>query len=111
MQKNFLKAIGAHEPTMAAAPVEAIETRGRKSTKSPSLSKEFAELREKYPNLGKPWSKEDDKLLTDMFKEEKPYTEIAEHFGRRPGAVTSRLALLGLIEDVWKDRRKKKEAE
>jgi ATP-dependent DNA helicase PIF1 len=104
MQSNFLKAIGAHEPTMAAGPVEAIETRGRKST----MSKDFAELREKYPNLGKPWSKEDDKLLTDMFKTENDNNEIAAHFGRRAGAITSRLVHLGLIEDVWKGRRNKK---
>ncbi len=110
MQKNFLKAIGAHEPSMAAAPVEAIETRGRKrSVSGETVSPEFAELRAKYPNIGKPWSKEDDKTLTDMFKEGIENNEIAQHFGRRPGAITSRLVHLGLIEDVWKGRRKGKE--
>ena len=64
------------------------------------------EAREKHPNMGRAWSKDDDALLTAMFNEEKPRKGMAEHFGRKPSAITARLAHLGLIENTWKGFKK-----
>ena len=64
------------------------------------------ELREKYPNIGKVWSKDDDALLTEMFKAERPNKEIAKHFGRKPSAIRARLGHLGLIDVQWVRRKK-----
>ncbi len=109
MQKNFLKAIGAHEPTMAAAPQMA-ETKAKSATDA-QIDAKRAELREKYPNMGKPWNKEDDALLVDMFKEDKPRGVMAKHFGRKSSAINARLGHLGLIEDTWKRYDDKKKTE
>jgi len=66
----------------------------------------LAELREKYPNVGKPWNKEDDALLTKMFNEKKSQAAMGEHFGRKPSAIRARLGHIGLITDVWKPKQK-----
>ncbi|HTR18458.1 MAG TPA: PIF1 family DEAD/DEAH box helicase [Candidatus Paceibacterota bacterium] len=91
LETNFLRAIGAQEPG-------AIRERVVQSSS-------MHELREKYPNVGKPWSKDDDALLTEMFKSKRPNTEMAKHFGRKPSAIRSRLGHLGLIEK-WVPHRK-----
>ena len=92
LEKNFLRAIGAKEP---------------QAVKAAQHAKSSIEvLREKYPNVGRSWSKEDDALLTAMFNEKKPNAEIAAHFGRKPSAVSARLGHLGLIPNFWKPRKK-----
>jgi len=101
MQRNFLKAIGAHEPTMRAPE----EPKGKEKVSSGNTK--LDEMREKYPNMGKPWSKDDDALLIAMFNEEKPNKDIAKHFARKPSAITARLGHLGLIENTWKPYKKK----
>jgi len=103
MQKNFLKAIGAHEPSMRIPQ----EPQGKEkiSSGNPKLD----ELREKYPNMGKPWPKEDDTLLTEMFQSKKSNKEMGKQFGRKVSAITARLEHLGLIENTWKGYHKKHE--
>jgi len=95
LEKNFLRAIGAKElrPTGAVE----LEQPVKSSTEA---------LREKYPNMGRPWSKDDDALLTKMFGEKKKNGDIAKHFGRKPGAIRSRLGHLGLIPNFWKPKKK-----
>jgi len=122
LEKNFLRAIGAKE--IAAAGSTNVALKGqlrdvilqnhlRNSLRSNSPQAEFAApaaslaaLREKYPNVGKPWTKDDDALLTKMFAEKKRNVDIAEHFGRKPGAVRSRLGHLGLVPNFWKPKKK-----
>ncbi len=101
MQENFLKAIGAHEPTMRA--IEQPTGKEKVSSGNPKPD----EAREKYPNMGKPWSKDDDVLLSSMFNGKIPNKEIAKHFGRKASAITARLGHLGLIENTWKPYTKK----
>jgi len=93
LEKNFLRAIGAKEPERV------------KAERPAKTSIEV--LREKYPNVGRPWSKADDELLTAMFNEKKPNNAIAKHFGRKPGAIRARLGHLGLIENAWKPLNRK----
>lgn len=94
MEKNFLKAIGARE----GKPVQKKEFAEKKGGK-------LAAIREKFPNAGRPWTTEDDARLTEMFEEDTPMKKMTKEFGRKSGAITARLAKLGLIEDVWATRR------
>lgn len=90
LEQNFLKAIGAKNPAQ-------VVTGGRAGSK-------LAMTREKYPNVGKPWKKEDDLYLIDLFAKKKPQKEIAARFGRKPSAIRARLGHLGLIENTWKPK-------
>jgi len=102
LEKNFLKAIGAHEP--AAIKKKEFATGGVVGG-----SGKLAAIREKFPNAGRPWTKEDDDRLTELFGAETPMKVISKEFGRRSGAINARLAKLGLIEDdYWAKREKTK---
>ncbi len=93
LESNFLRAIGAK-----AAQKRQVE----------KLEKSSIEvLREKYPNVGRPWSKDDDAVLTQMFEEKAKNADIAKYFGRKPSAIRARLGHLGLILNVWKPLNKK----
>jgi len=94
MEKNFLKAIGAKEP----APIQK-KNFGTKGTGK------LAALREKFPNAGRPWTTEDDARLTEMFEEDAPMKMMTAQFGRKSGAITARLAKLGLIENEWAQKK------
>ena len=96
LEQNFLRAIGAKPPEK----VKVVE-----SEKTP-----HEKLREKFPNVGRPWSKSDDETLKEMFAADTPQKEIAEHFGRKPSAVHARLGHLGLVEDYWSERKKREKA-
>jgi ATP-dependent exoDNAse (exonuclease V) alpha subunit len=104
MQKNFLRAIGAREPSPETT---------KKVDLAPS---KLEEMRKKYPNVGKPWKPPDDVVLVTMFKADTPHAEIGKYFGRKPSAITARLGHLGLIEwdNPWKGKKgegKKKDTE
>ena len=92
LEKNFLRAIGAEEPSTVKA----------EEPEKTSIEK----LRETYPNVGKPWSKDDDAVLTKMFNEKKSQAGMAKHFGRKPSAIRARLGHIGLIETFWKPKNK-----
>ncbi len=117
LEKNFLRAIGAKSPEPTGAADFALRNASaltaatlpagsspRSKFAAPAGS-HLAELREKYPNVGRPWAKDDDALLAKMFKEKKKNSDIAKHFGRKPGAIRSRLGHLGLIPNFWKPRK------
>ncbi|OGG53408.1 hypothetical protein A3C20_00335 [Candidatus Kaiserbacteria bacterium RIFCSPHIGHO2_02_FULL_55_25] len=115
LENNFLRAIGAKSVAAAGAGNSAL--RNSRPSRSNSPRSEFpapaaasgdrlAELREKYPNMGRPWTKDDDTLLAKMFGEKQRNVDIAKHFGRKPGAIRSRLGHLGLVPNFWKPRKK-----
>ena len=58
-------------------------------------------------NAGKPWTNEDDRILTAMYDEGKTRKEICEYFNRSTGGIASRLVRLGKIPDRDAFRRKK----
>ncbi len=60
-------------------------------------------------NAGKPWTWEDDCLLSAMYDEGKPCKEICEYFKRSTGGIAARLVQLGKIPDRETFRRKMKE--
>lgn len=50
-------------------------------------------------NAGKPWAKEDEEILCQMFETGCTSKEICNHFGRTKGAIAARLVRLGKIEE------------
>jgi ATP-dependent exoDNAse (exonuclease V) alpha subunit len=56
----------------------------------------FAEIREKHPNAYRPWSKDQDQELTALFSLGVSVQELMKKFGRKKGAISSRLDKLGL---------------
>ena len=61
--------------------------------------KKLIELRKKFPNAGRPWSKEDSDEMVERFEKGEKEKDIAKHFGRKPSAIHARLIQLGIIED------------
>ncbi len=89
MHKNFIKACDGHEPVA-----------GQVQSKPVSLEKSPLEkIREKFPNAYRPWSDEDDENLTTRFTDGEKMPALVKVFGRKRGAVRSRLIKLGLIEE------------
>ena len=64
--------------------------------KARSLSFEVTRL--KYPNYLKPWTEENDADLERMWCEGMSVKDLAEHFGRNPGALDARIEKLELVE-------------
>lgn len=52
--------------------------------------------RREYPNAYDPWTEEDDVKLAELWREGLSLDEIAERFGRKRGAIISRMKKLGL---------------
>ena len=50
-------------------------------------------------NAGKPWSREDDEMLREMFHKNYSRKDICNYFGRSIGSITARLVRLGEIEN------------
>jgi hypothetical protein len=49
------------------------------------------------PNQGQPWTAESDAELRSLWQRKLTIRAIAEHFGRSRGAITARLARLGIV--------------
>ena len=56
------------------------------------------EIRAKYPNAYRPWTKEADDRLITLYKSGKSIEELTLLFQRNKGAISSRLRKLGMIE-------------
>jgi len=82
----------------------------RPSTESPFRADEFISLKErskvstleeiraKYPNAYRPWTKEADNSLATLYKLGKSIEELSLLFQRNNGSIASRLKKLGMIE-------------
>ncbi|MET9706191.1 hypothetical protein [Streptomyces griseus] len=55
------------------------------------------DLRARYPRMGQPWPQEDDTHLLALFQQgERDLEVLGKQFDRKPSAIRSRLAKLGL---------------
>ncbi|MGW3517071.1 hypothetical protein [Streptomyces hydrogenans] len=55
------------------------------------------ELRARYPKMGQPWTQEDDTRLLALYQQgERDLDALGKQFDRKPSAIRSRLAKLGL---------------
>ena len=52
--------------------------------------------RREHPNAYDPWSEEDDRLLVEMWHDGVALDDLAVHFGRKRGAIISRMKKLNL---------------
>lgn len=62
-------------------------------------------IRAVHPNAYRAWRPEEDEVLREYFGEGWTIAALADHFGRKPGAVRSRLIKAGLIvfnPDSWR---------
>ena len=62
----------------------------------PSRSYSVDAVRKEYPKAYEPWTAQADEELGVLYETASTIGELAAHFGRRPGAITSRLRRLGL---------------
>ncbi|MGP3632010.1 hypothetical protein ACTU45_01325 [Streptomyces sp. 24-1644] len=59
--------------------------------------KSLEELRARYPNMGQPWTRDDDSRLLALYQQgERDLEALGQQFDRKPSAIRSRLAKLGL---------------
>jgi len=56
------------------------------------------EIRRKYPNAYAKWTDEEERRLRTEYNRGKVINELARTFGRKPGAIRSRLLRLGLLD-------------
>jgi len=71
-----------------------------KTRKERSGSYSIDEMRDRYPRAYEKWVKEEDENLRNEFKKGRSVIELAEVFGRKPGAIRSRLIKNRLITEV-----------
>ncbi len=71
---------------------------------NPSRSGEPRPVDPNIPKAGAAWSPAEEQRLSDAFTAHKTIPEIAAAHGRTPGAITTRLVKLGLIEDSAANR-------
>jgi hypothetical protein len=63
------------------------------------LDKRKSKNKELPENVGKPWTKEDEKILCQMFDAGYTRKELCEYFKRSSGGIAARLVRLGEIEE------------
>ncbi len=91
MHRNFILASGGSFGAKA---------RGKTKKIPKSVSRAgFEEIRRTYPNAYVSWDKADDKKLEELFHDDINVSELAVSFGRKPGAIRSRLVKLGLMQE------------
>lgn len=88
LHAQFVTRIGGKEP-------EAVKKERAASKKE---GNRLEKLRAKHKNAYRPWSKEDDAKLTEMFRDNASVSTLVKEFGRQKGAISSRLMRLGLVE-------------
>ena len=88
MWDNFIKASGG---TVAGA-----EPRHRQPKNIAGAG--FDKIRAVHPNAYRAWEPEQDEELKKLFSAGQSTAELAKIFGRKPGAIRSRLARVGLAE-------------
>ncbi len=62
----------------------------------PLTAQERTAIRAEHPRAYEPWSEDEEGELKSLHDEGASISEIAEHLGRQPSAVESRLRKLGL---------------
>ncbi|MBV7245684.1 hypothetical protein [Streptomyces sp. MW-W600-10] len=81
----------------ASLPMESVQSIEVTQVSGSSRHESPDQIRTRYPNVGKLWSKADGKKLLALYRAgQKDYEVLADQFGRKPGAIRSRLGRLGL---------------
>ncbi len=88
----FPEEISYNHPTVIRALFQALKALER-------LSERERRERTLPNNAGKPWSKDEDKLLVEAFDSGVPLSQIAAKHDRTEGGIASRLVRLGKIRE------------
>jgi hypothetical protein len=86
LEKNFIKICGGKQK----------REKKEKVKKEKGIEKPFEKIREDHPKAYMKWTAEEDEQLKKLFHKGIQIREISEIFGRKRGAITSRLKKLGL---------------
>ncbi len=92
MHKNFIAACGGKN--IPGHPPSGSASGSKKSGSGASLEK----IRETHPNAYRPWAQGEDETLRELFAERLSVADLAKTFGRKSGAIRSRLVRLKLME-------------
>ena len=92
MHDNFVKACNG-TIVSNTAPNQATNSSSSKKPKG----KGFDKIREKHSNAYKPWTEGQDEELKQFFSNDVSIAELSKTFGRKTGAIRSRLVKLGLV--------------
>jgi hypothetical protein len=71
-------------------------TRSAEAPDAPTKAYNVAAIREDYVQAYAPWSAQDDEYLRTRFQQGAAMEDLVSEFGRKPGAIRSRLRKLGL---------------
>ena len=88
----FIERCGGRVADVSSADAQGVSPPRRQSGRG-----DIARVRAKYANAYRPWKDADDAALREMFKNAPTTADLAQHFGRQPGAIRGRLVKLGLI--------------
>ena len=94
-ERNFIAACGGKEKKVAPSSISHSTKEGGKAGSS-SWGVRSAE----YPKAYARWTTEEETELTTMFQNGGSVKDMAAHFSRQTGGITSRLKKLGLIQDM-----------
>jgi len=92
LHKTFVQKSGGREP------VPGKKSNFKDSNNKQDQKSKLETIRKKFPNAYRPWSKEDDARLTELFRTSVKVSTLVKEFGRQRGSISSRLIRLGLIE-------------
>ncbi len=70
----------------------------QQETKPVKVGSGYDTIRETHPNAYRPWDEEQDEELIRRFSQDRSIAKLAKVFGRKNGAILSRLVKLGVIE-------------
>ena len=59
----------------------------------------IGEARKQFPNAYRPWTTDQEDLLTKMHADGASLSELTQELGRQPGGIEARLRHLGLLGD------------
>ncbi len=88
LHTQFMHKSGGKEPSKVA----------KKAAGQAGQKGKLEKIRETYVNAYRPWSKEDDMRLTELFRDNTKIPALIKEFGRQRGSIHSRLIRLGLVE-------------
>lgn len=88
LESNFIKICGGKQKKEIK--------QGTKKKKEEILKKPFETLREKCPKAYMKWTTEEDEKLKKLWNKGMQMSTIADTFGRKKGAIASRITKLGL---------------
>lgn len=100
MHKNFITGCGGKNIPQhpISRSVSAGGERSRTTERKNEGETNFEKIREQYPNAYRPWDEAQDEKLRELFTKNLSVSDLAKTFGRKSGAIRSRLVKLELME-------------